>query len=248
MEGTNTTENYESKGKQPKYSNIIGPAMMMSFFSFINIGITIIYQMLVARQFGAKSEMDAYLTVLVIPKWLEGVFLVSLNFAFIPTFIEYIKSGNEADAWKIATTIFKLFTIILTFFCVLGMIFAPEVIRLTAPGFQGDTFWLAVRLLRITFPSMIFMGVFGLLSSLHFSYQKFLLPSIAPIIYILINIIIFWLFSPTWGISSIALGTTLGQLSQVIVVVSILNKSKNNLLSFSFNHPGVIKVIKLVTP
>ena len=71
----------------------------------------LVTQVVIARLFGASAEMDAYLTALVIPLYLESVLLAGLPFVLIPAFVREETTGGEEEAWSLAGTIFWLTTI-----------------------------------------------------------------------------------------------------------------------------------------
>src|SRR6266446_7006530 len=86
---------------------IIGPSMLVGGLSLLNTAVSFIYQLMVAQHFGAHSDMDAYLAAMVLPNWIVLVFMVALDFTFIPIFVGHISQGREDEAWKIGNTMLK---------------------------------------------------------------------------------------------------------------------------------------------
>jgi putative peptidoglycan lipid II flippase len=65
-------------------------------------------QVITAAFFGAGAEMDAYLTAMVVPLYLQAVLLSGLSFVFIPAFVNEEAKGNDENAWALAGTFFWL--------------------------------------------------------------------------------------------------------------------------------------------
>lgn len=238
----------EKQPYQLSLHGVIGPSMVMTGLSLANLMFTLVYQLLVARQFGAKSAMDAYLAAMAIPNWFVAVSLTSLNFTLIPVFVEHLAKGSEAEAWKTAITVIKLVFGLTVLLWALGTIMAPQLVAILTPGFKDETFHLAVSLLRILLPSLVFSATFGMLSSVHYALKSFILPSLAPILYVLVNLAVLFALARSWGIASVALGTVLGQAVQVAVLAPILMRSGRWLFYFGPRHPEIARLLKLMAP
>jgi putative peptidoglycan lipid II flippase len=90
-----------------------------------------------ARYYGTRWEMDAFLAAAVIPIILFGVFNGALVSALVPTFSEYIAHGDDEEGWRLANTIINGLFIVLSVGAVLGYILAPYYVPLIAHGFPA---------------------------------------------------------------------------------------------------------------
>ena len=61
-----------------------------------------------ARYYGTRWEMDTFLAAATIPTILFGVFNGALVSALVPTFSEYLAHRKEDEAWRLASTVTSL--------------------------------------------------------------------------------------------------------------------------------------------
>ena len=175
--------------------------------------------------FGASAELDAYNAA---NRVSETVYLLvaggALGSSFIPVFTGLLTNHKKKEAWKLASGIINLVTIVLVLLSILVMIFAePLVKNILAPSFPPDQQLLTASLLRILMPTTIIFGASGLFMGILNSHQKFLLPALAPSMYQIGIVLGVIFFSPSMGIYGLAWGTLLGaglhfliQLPQII--------------------------------
>jgi putative peptidoglycan lipid II flippase len=236
---------------QCKYLNeksLLKPTLQITFLSFVGILVSFCTQMFVAKQFGAGMEIDAYYVASVIPDYIITVLVGAMAFTFIPTFIEYETTKGKQDAWKIASIFTNLTFIVLFVISVLGFIYAKQLTLIIAPGFIGEEFSLAIKLLRIILPSIIFSGLNSLLSSLYYAEHRFLSPAVATLVSTTLMLLSVVFISPYCGVKSLAWGRLIGTAISLLVVIPILFKKKRYHFNFNFNNEGVIHVLKTITP
>ncbi len=218
---------------------------------------------LVARAFGASAELDAFLAA---NRVSETLFLLvaggALGSAFIPTFTSLLAKKDTFSAWKLASAIANLITIVLGLLAVGAAVFAPQIVRYgLAPGFSNDPglFSLTVSLLRIQLISTLFFGLGGLMVGILNANQIFLIPALTPAMYQL-GIIFGCLFlTPSLGVHGLAWGVVIGSILYLALQIPSLfrlpdgsdnqsEKSKKYNLSFGINQPEVREVIILMGP
>src|SRR5437867_4580577 len=111
--------------------------------------------MVVARAFGAGPVTDAFFVAFRIPNILRRVLAEgALSTAMIPVFTDYVSTRERPDLVRMLRAVLGLALIALTVTTVLGILGAPYVVRVIAPGFTSDPAQaeLAARLTRIMFP------------------------------------------------------------------------------------------------
>src|SRR6187431_234345 len=110
---------------------------------------------IVARVFGAGMATDAFFVAFKLPNLLRRIFAEgAFSQAFVPILAEYkVQQGEEATRTFIAY-VSGLLTLVLALVTLLGMLAAPWIVWVSAPGFadEADRFSLTVDLLRVTFP------------------------------------------------------------------------------------------------
>ena len=116
--------------------------------------------MLVANLFGAGMFADAFYAAFRIPNLFrrllgEG----SFSAAFIPVFSQYLHTKEKSETQKFLNAVFTALSLILAAVCVLGMFFAPALVKIIAWGFTDDPekLRLTVELTRLMFPFIVFI-------------------------------------------------------------------------------------------
>ena len=67
-----------------------------------------------AKFFGTSWQLDAFLSAVIVPTVLFGVFNGALISALVPIFSEYITTDREEEAWRLGTTLLVVTTALLT--------------------------------------------------------------------------------------------------------------------------------------
>jgi putative peptidoglycan lipid II flippase len=77
-----------------------------------------------------------------------------------------------------------LLTLAVTGVTLLGIVFSPFLIYVSAPGFAADAdkFELTVTLTRITFPYILFMSLVAMAGGVLNTYSRFAIPAFTPVL------------------------------------------------------------------
>jgi putative peptidoglycan lipid II flippase len=214
----------------------------------------LVRSILVAGAFDAGTMLDPYIAA---NRVAETLFVLvaggALSSAFIPTFTGFLVKEDREGAWKLASGIGNLVTLILSLLALIAAIFAPQIVRyLLASGFANDPAreQLTIHLLRIMLPSAVLFGLSGLLMGILNSYQVFLVPALAPSMYSIGIIIGVVFFAPTLGVDGLAWGVLLGASLHLLVQVPALLRLKGRtyLPVFGLDNPAIREVLRLMGP
>lgn len=140
---------------------------------------------LFAMHFGAGLGMDAFLVAFKIPNFMRRLFAEgAFSQAFIPVVSEYQARQSQAELRQLVAATTGALGLILVAITVVGIIAAPLLIWVFAPGFHHDPekFRLAVHLLRFTFPYLLFISLTALAAGVLNSRGRFGPPAFAPIL------------------------------------------------------------------
>jgi putative peptidoglycan lipid II flippase len=142
----------------------------------------------VAKAFGTSSQMDAFQAASALPAFLATIVSGSLGYTFIPVFADR-KKEDEADAWRLVSTLINLLALAGILIVILGIVFSRPLMGLLAPGFSPSQTAAASALLRWQMPIVGFSILNELMSSVYYSKSRFLRPTgfkaIAPAVTIL---------------------------------------------------------------
>jgi putative peptidoglycan lipid II flippase len=208
-------------------------------------------KILIARAFPA-AELDAFFTANRVSETLFTLIAAgALGSAFLPTFTSLLVRNERIAAWKLASSLINLITLILSIAAVLASVLAPQIVRLLAPGFleKPETFELAVDLLRIQSISAVLFGVGGLVIGILNAHQTFFIPQLTAAMYQMGQIFGVLVLSRWIGVYGLAWGVVLGAGLFLFIQLPSLFKLKGEFTpSFGLRNPEVLKVFQLMVP
>ena len=208
---------------------------------------------LTASAFGAGNQLDAFFAANQLSELLFNLVAGgALGSAFIPVFTGFLAREDRQSAWRLASAIGNLVTLVLMALSVLAAIFAPQVVRhILAPGFSDPGQQaLTENLLRVLLLSSVIFGLSGLIMGVLNAHQVFLFPALAPSMYSLGWIIGVLVLVPRMGIFGLAWGTVLGAALHLILQVPALLRMPERRYYFSLGLklPAVREVVRLMLP
>ena len=210
-------------------------------------------KILTADTFGTGMQSEAFFAA---NRFAEVLFNLvaggALGSAFIPTFTELLTLDQREKAWRLASAVANLVTLILTLISVLSAIFAPQVVQyILAPGFTDPVQQaLTADLLRIQLLSSIIFGLSGLVMGILNAHQVFLFPALAPSMYSLGWVLGTELLAPRMGVYGLAWGVVLGALLHLALQIPSLLRlpGRKYRLTLGLNIPEVGEVARLMGP
>ncbi|WP_313487019.1 murein biosynthesis integral membrane protein MurJ [Pseudescherichia sp.] len=209
---------------------------------------------IVARVFGAGMATDAFFVAFKLPNLLRRIFAEgAFSQAFVPILAEY-KSKEGEDATRVFVAyVSGLLTLVLAIVTIAGMLAAPWVIMVTAPGFADtvDKFTLTTQLLKITFPYILLISLASLVGAILNTWNRFSVPAFAPT-FLNISMIGFALFAaPLFHppVLALAWAVTVGGVLQLFYQLPHLKKIGMLVLPrISLRDAGAIRVVKQMGP
>jgi len=213
-----------------------------------------IRDMVIAYFFGAGIATDAVFVAFRIPNTLRRLFGEgALTVSFIPVFSEYLEHKERRDWEELVNGAFTLLSLVLAGISILGVLFAPWVIRILAPGFvDSEQFRLTVLMTRVVFPYLFFIGLVALSMGVLNALGHFTAPAVAPA---LLNVsmigcafLLFQRFNPP--VVALAIGVLVGGVTQFLFQIPyLLKKGIRFRPNFSFGStPGLSRIGALMGP
>jgi putative peptidoglycan lipid II flippase len=196
----------------------------MSIATFISRILGYIKDMILAKFFGATGSADTFFVAFRIPNLLRELFAEgSMSSAFIPVLKEYETKQGKDEANRLVSSTFSFILIFVGLICALGIIFAPSIVSVIAPGFLHDPekFSNTVLLTRLMFPFLLFISLAALTMGALNTRGIFFIPALAPAMLNIIIIISVLTLSLkfTNPIIAVAIGVTGGGLIQFLFQV-----------------------------
>ena len=205
----------------------------------------------VVHQISLKASTDAYFAAFTLPDFLN--YLVAggaLTVTFIPVFTKYATEGREEEGWEVFSTILTFMGLVLVALVVVAEVFAPRLGAATEPDFRGAKLALLVHLVRLMLPAQICFFLGGVLAAVQYARGKFLIPSLAPIIYNLAIILGGVLLSARFGVAGFSVGVVAGALvgNLLLQIYGAWRVGARYRPRLHLRHPGFILFLKLTVP
>ena len=227
--------------------SVSAPTLLSRIFGFIR-------DMIQAYYMGTGRRMDAFTIAYTIPNLLrrltgEG----AMTAAFIPVFTQHKKEKSREELWKFAHYFFFDLSVIMVIITVLGVVFAPVLVKLISIGFKdiAGKWDLTTALTRFMFPYIFLISLAALAMAILNSFHKFFVPAFTPVLFNLSIITLAVIFAGRAKEPSyvFAAGVVLGGVLQLAFQLPFLWRQGMRFKPMiSFSHPAVRKVGKLMVP
>lgn len=237
--------------EQHKIARSTGVVSSATFLSRI---LGLVREQVFAYLFGAGFATDAFIAAFRVPNLLRDLFAEgALSSAFIPVFTDHLANKGKEEAWKLANLILNLLVITVSVIVVLGIIFAPYIVSLIAPGFgdEAGKQELTTSLSRIMFPFLLLIALAALAMGILNTFRRFGVPALAPTMFNLGMIAGGLFLSPFFDppIIGMALGVLLGGFGQMAIQLPSLWKiGFRYRFRIDLRHPGVKRILLLMAP
>jgi putative peptidoglycan lipid II flippase len=212
----------------------------------------------IAHSFGASLVTDAFFVAFKLPNLLRRLFAEgAFSQAFVPLLGEYRNQRSPAQTRSLLNNTATLLCFILFCVTLLGVLAAPWLVWISAPGFSAeqDKFALTVTLTRITFPYILFMSLTAMAAGILNTWSRFALPAFTPALLNLSFIGMALLAAPYFDPPVLALGWAvfIGGILQLALQLSALAKigmlpRPSLKLRLAWQDEGVRRVLKLMAP
>src|SRR5687768_3347862 len=156
--GATTEPVGEATGRFPrppitKSENTGKSAFLVAAGILISRILGVIRQRVFAHYLGISDAAGAFDAAFRIPNFLQNVFGEgALSASFIPVYAKLLAKGDHKEATHVANAILGILSLITSVVVLVGVLAAPFLIDIIAPGFEGERRELTINLVRILFP------------------------------------------------------------------------------------------------
>jgi putative peptidoglycan lipid II flippase len=238
--------------------NLLKAALSISTMTLLSRITGMISLVIGTTLFGSGAAMDAFLAAWRIPNFLRRLFGEgAFSQAFVPVFADYRAKRTVDETKLLADHVASVLALVLFVVTLIGVIAAPFLIYAMASGFNADPnkFNLAVMMLRITFPYILFISLVALSAGILNTFSSFKTPAFTPVLLNLCTIAASLFLAPYLNppILALAWGGLIGGMIQLAFQIPALQRI-HMLPKISFNFkaaradPGVGRILKLMAP
>ena len=151
------------------------------FFSRI---VGLVRERILATYFGAGLHADVLSAGLRLPNVLQNLLGEgTLSASLIPAYSALLGQGRTAEAGRVAGAAFALLLGVAGAVSLLGVLFAPVIVSVFTPGFEGQRRELLITVVRILFPMTGLLVLSAWALGILNSHRKFFLPYFAPVLW-----------------------------------------------------------------
>lgn len=234
--------------------NLLKSLFIVSAMTIFSRLLGFVRDAIIAHIFGVSMATDAFFLAFKIPNLLRRIFAEgAFSQAFMPIMIEYKTQQSIQSTRIFISCVSGLLMLGLAIITVLGMIAAPWVIYITAPGFVDtpEKFVLTAELLRIIFPYILLVSLSSLIGSILNTWNYFSIPALVPTL-LNVSIIGFSLFSTPYfhpPVLALAWAVVIGGVLQLSYQLPYLSKIGMLVLPrIAWRDVGARRVIRQMVP
>tara|TARA_R110002049_G_scaffold197763_1_gene367831 strand:- start:7584 stop:8936 length:1353 start_codon:yes stop_codon:yes gene_type:complete len=180
---------------------------------------------IVASYFGLSELLDTYYIAVLIPTFIQNVFIGALKNLFIPNYVTELKTTQQRGSFQSYT--FIAITVLIISLTLSALVFTEFLLEYSFPGHNEKYYQLIRNQVYVALPCLFFWGYSGFLSGLLEIKDKFLKSSISQFFVPIVIILCLVFFRPQFGDMVLVAGLTLGSLVSFIylLIVSIPEKT-----------------------
>lgn len=229
--------------------SVVSSAFLLVLSTLASRLLGLVRDRLLASRFGAGEELDIYFAAFRIPDFVYALLITGgISAVFLPVFSEVFQRNHE-EGWRFANNIINVFLAGLIVLCAILALATPWIIHLIVPGFSPENKAMAASLTRIMFLSPILFGLASIFSSVLHYFQKFLVYSLAPILYNAGIIIGILFFLPSFGLRGLAYGVILGAFLYFLVQIpAAMHSGWRYRYIFQIKQNELLKTFRLMVP
>lgn len=237
-----------------KRQSLLRSTTLVSLMTLLSRILGFLRDMLLAYFFGAQAGADAFYVAFRIPNFMRRLFAEgAFSQAFVPVLTEYQTHHSTDEIRTFIARVSGRLGLVLTLMTIIGIIAAPLIITLFAPGFGvGSTrSVLAMEMLRITFPYLLFISLTAMAGAVLNAYGYYGVPAFTPVFLNISMIVAACYISPyfTTPVIGLAWGVCIAGVVQLLFQLPFLHRRGLLVMpQLVKRDPGVRKVLKLMVP
>lgn len=249
-----SSEPVESEKK--KGGGLLASAAVVSVMTLLSRVMGLVRDVVLARFLGVSAGTDAFFVAFRIPNFLRRLFAEgAFNQAFVPVLSEYKNKGSAAATKELINRVAGTLGFSLITVTVIGVVAAPLLIVVFAPGFGSDPVQqlLATEMLRLTFPYLFFIALTAFSGSILNTWGRFAVPAFTPVLLNICLIGAALVVAPFFVEERKAVALAWGVLAAGVVqlMLQLPFLARLGLMpvpKVAFSDPGVKKIMRLMAP
>lgn len=215
----------------PSRKRPISHSLLVASGIFLSRIVGFARQRIFGYYFGISDAADIFNTAFRIPNFLQNLFGEgALSASFIPVYSKLRAQGEGKEAENVAHSVFSILSLVISLFVLIGIVAAPALVSVIAPGFDGEKRIQTILLVRILFPGAGVLVLSAWCLGILNSHRRFFLSYAAPVV---------------WNISIIASLVIWGRVSSQdrLVEIAAWGSVAGSVFQFVIQLPLVMKLL-----
>lgn len=201
-----------------------------------------------AKYYGERWELDAFLVAAIIPTLVFGVFNGALVSALVPIFSGYFAAGKNEEAWRFSSTVINALIIVLSVCAAAAWLAAPWLVRIVARGFPEPEAGVTMAMTRILMPTIIATSIAGVVQALLNAQRSYRAASLQGAALNVCTIVAVLLLLKWYGIYALVFGTAVGLFAQLCIQLPNYFRRCKYRLVLDLHHPGLRSLALILGP
>lgn len=231
-----------------RQNSILSGASILMVAVFASKFLGLIRDRLLVHNF-SSAEAAIFFAAFRLPDLMFQLLIFgALSVAFIPIFTEHLNKEGESEAFDFANSILNLSLVAFLILGTIAFIFIGPLNSLLIPGFAGEQKIQTDSLSRIILLGQILLVIGAFFVGIAQSFQRFIIPALAPLFYNLGIIFGIGVLSKFFGIAGPAIGVVIGAAMHVLIQLPLVSSlGFKYKFSLNFFNSGVREVVKLMS-
>jgi putative peptidoglycan lipid II flippase len=212
----------EVSAPRPRAGRLARSTAFFSFATGLSRIAGLVREIFAASYFGVSAQMSAFTIAFQVPNLVRSLFAdAAIQAAFVPVFTEKLERGDRREAFRLASNLIFVVTLVLGALTALFILIAPVLMPLFVPASDQTVADLTVSLSRVLFPILVLLGVTGMVVGVLNSYDRFGAFAISPFFWNVAIIVVLVGLAPAFPegdeIYAYAVGVLVGTVIQLAI-------------------------------
>jgi putative peptidoglycan lipid II flippase len=226
-------------------------AVLIAVVTFLSKFAGFAREVVIARQFGATGQTDAFLVGMMVPNVVLGLFAGGLGTLIVPWYLGHKKEDPER-ARLLVDQVTLVWGVVFALACVSVWVFAPQLVHIFARGFAGARYDLAVQVTRLLVPMGFMIIMTGLFTGLLQTESSFLVALMWTFLGNVALVACLLALSSRMGIHAWTLGQTMMAFVSFVPLIILLAGTRYGFFRrFDVRHidwPAILQFAALLIP
>ena len=220
--------------------NLIPASGKTSLLIGLGIASKMTVDLVIAARFGLGPQTDAFFVAYTLPLIIEALIYPTCQSGLVPVFVRQMRFKQTDGIWTIFNTLFNIGFLASMMLMVLGIVEAPWITSLLAPGVSLPTYELSIHLTRILFVGTLIVGPVGVMRAFLNAQGLFTPPAMLELVRGIAILGVVFVGYRTYGIEAVALGYVIGGFLQFTTLFSAIIRK----LGFGYRLTVNLKSLK----